>query len=264
MTAQPPKRLAVFFSTGDLGDVGRHVVSAVLELPSQSPVKVFARNVETMLLQTPWKCACRDGHHVRQEGQEEHLVDRVLPVELDCTTDSIVEHLQDIDVIVTCLGNRQLFHPECIAHVGTQRILQAAMNQNIRRVVVLSSVGISEDWPPMKWSQEGRRLESYFRTICWCQFQDLTGAEKAVRAIEKQRPDLSLLLVRAVLISETAVPSGSWCVQQRKDHDDHPEDNISKMDCARFLVQEAIYPSLHRCAVTVGGVPTNAAQAAQP
>jgi hypothetical protein len=254
-----PLHLAVFFSSGGLGDVGRHIIHAALELPSEeiALVRVIARDAGKLLKDTKWKCACVEDHQkLWREGSAE-IASRVQVVDLDFTKEDIKEHLRGIDAIVSCLGNRQLFHPDIIAAVGTRNILQAAIEQNIQRFKMLSSVGISEDWPPMVWTDEGRRLESLFRTICLTQYNDFTQAERYLALTALECPEFDFLVVRTVLLSETTATSGKWFVQKDKHADPHPCEYISKMDCAKFLVTETLKSaSFHRCAVTVGGVPS--------
>ena len=149
-----PLHLAVFFSSGGLGDVGRHIIHAALELPSEdiALIRVIARDAGKLLKNEKWKCACDEDHQkLWREGSTE-IASRVQVVDLDFTQEDIKEHLRGIDAIVSCLGNRQLFHPGIIAAVGTRNILQAAIEQNVQRFIMLSSVGISEDWPPMVWT----------------------------------------------------------------------------------------------------------------
>jgi hypothetical protein len=123
------------------------------------------------------------------------------------------------------------------------------------RFVMLSSVGIAEDWPPMEWSREGQRLQGFFRTICWMQYQDLSGAELATQQGAQTNKEFDFLIVRSVILDETTIPVGGWYIQVAK-HKDHPPClDLAKMDCARFMVEEAIFPSIRRRAVVVGGVP---------
>ena len=330
-------RLAVFFSTGDLGDVGRHVVTAALERRADeiSSIKVFCKNTQQMLLQAKWNCVCPDhklpktkvaSSSATSTDPNKKNIDLPLPprltlVDFDITTDDIAAHLPQADVVIACLGNRKPFHPDCIARAGTHRIVQAILEQQQQqqkhslttstsssppRFLLLSSAGIANDWPPMEWCQEGQRLESLFRTICWSQYQDLTGAEQSVTSAataaasdavgveedhktnkepmvmtaskqpeahhtksdtnnqknvqqqqqQQQQRSSSLfdyLIVRVVLLEETCQPAGRWQVQRHKYTDEHPHHEISKLDCARFLVQEAVCPAWRNCAVLVGG-----------
>jgi nucleoside-diphosphate-sugar epimerase len=244
------KTLGVFFSSGDLGEVGMHVVAAALERASDevNEIRVFSNHI-TSLDDRKWNCGCRTRHAFTERDRQ-----RLKLICLDCTKDPLAIHLEGVDAVVSCLGNRKPFHPDCIAKAGTGRIVQAMMATDVRRLALLSSVGIAEDWPPMEWSREGGRLSGFFRTVCWTQYQDLSGAEQAVRLAEQLHADLDSLVVRTVLLGEHSPPSGKWFVQHQK-HGDHPDHHLAKMDCARFLVQEAVHGTLSRRAVVVGGVP---------
>ena len=73
-------------------------------------------------------------------------------VKLDCTEADLVPSLLDVDAIVSCLGSRQPFHKERIVRRGTERLVEAAIRCKISRFVMISSVGIGDDWPPMQVS----------------------------------------------------------------------------------------------------------------
>lgn len=239
----PITSVGVFFSSGDLGDVGRHVVEALLEL-GVANIRVFSSQIE-LLEDRNWHCGCVGGHSVGTRENRE----KITLVRLDCTKETLLaRHLQGLDAVISCLGHRTPFAGQNIAKTGTEHILKAIDQVKIPRFVLLSSVGIGNDWPPMEWSREGERLAGRFRTICWTQYQDLSGAELAVR---KHATGLDFLIVRAVLLPETMPPSHRWTVQSEKFHD-HPHEYLSKMDCARFLVQEVVQPTLNRCAVVLG------------
>lgn len=251
------KCLGIIYSTGDIGDVGRHAVEAALELPINiiSSIKVFSINGSHSLLKdTDWKCGCRLKHNFC--NKEENCLNRIQIINIDCTKDCLSNYLINVDAIVSCLGNRKPFHPDCIAKKGTERIINAMLNNDINRIVMLSSVGISNDWPPMEWSKEGDRLQAFFRTICWRQYQDLTGAELAVQIGGIDNDKLDYLITRSVMLSENTIPINKWYIQNKKYHD-HPVKYMAKMDCARFMVEEAINPSYHRAAVVIGGMPKN-------
>jgi hypothetical protein len=250
MSEEEPKIVAIFFSSGDLGDVGRHAVAAALDLPCTivSTVRVLSSCIQS-LEEDNWKCGC--GKHSFPEIDTQ----RLQLVRCDCTTQPLEDHLQGVHAVISCLGNRKPFHSDCIAKTGTERIVRAILNsRSVQRLVVMSSVGISDDWPPMEWSSEGSRLQGFFRTICWRQYQDLSGAELAVRQGAHTSPQLDFLIVRSVLLDETAKPVFRWYIQNAK-HKDHPVNDFAKMDCARFMVQEAVCPTIRRRAIVVGAMP---------
>ena len=247
---QRPKTLAIFFSSGDLGDVGRHAVVAALELPPTvvGKVLVLARNAREALLVSRWECGCPGGQHGNMEKDR-----RLQIIEIDVTREAITPFLEDVDAIITCLGNRQPFHDDVVAYTGTDHVVQSMLAMQVHRICMLSSVGLGDDWPPLHWHHYGRILQGMFRTVCWRQFQDLSGAELAIRQNDHL---LDFLVARAVVVEEDDVaPTGRWMLQFQKD-DPPPDAYLAHLDCARFLVQEAVLPRLSRQAVVVGGVPT--------
>lgn len=248
-TSTEGKVLGIFFSSGDLGDVGRHAVAAALELPPSvvARIRVFSKDI-SKLLEANWKCNCPKQHSFTQNDR-----DRLEFVSLDASQDHLVPALEGVHALVSCLGSRQPFPSERIVKQGTQRLVEAALACGISRFVMISSVGIADDWPPMHWSQEGRLLEGFFRTICWGQYQDLTAAEACARAAAQRNPAFDFLIVRPVALSEEAQPVGTWHLQSSKHEDPHPTTQISKMDCARLMVEEAIFPTLSQRAVVLGG-----------
>jgi hypothetical protein len=245
-----PITLLIIYSSGDLGDVGRHAVAAALEFPPSvvRQVRALSTNIEA-LAKSHWKCGCEGQHSVTES-------DRLQLIQADCTTTNLDQYMEGVSAVVSCLGNRRPFHDDCVAKLGTQGIVQAVLRQEVApRFVMLSSVGIAEDWPPMEWSREGQRLQGFFRTICWMQYQDLSGAELAIQQGAHANEEFNFLIVRSVILDETTKPVGGWYVQVAK-HKDHPPClDFAKMDCARFMVEEAVIPSIHRRAVVVGGVP---------
>lgn len=251
-TESEPITLLIIYSSGDLGDVGRHAVAAALEFPPTvvRQVRALSTNIEA-LAKISWKCGCLEQHSVIES-------DRLQLIQADCKTTNLDQFMEGVSAVISCLGNRRPFHDDCVAKLGTQGIVQAVLRQEVTpRFVMLSSVGIAEDWPPMEWTSEGRRLEGFFRTICWMQYQDLSGAELAIQQGARTNEEFNFLIVRSVILDETTIPVGGWYVQVAK-HKDHPPClDLAKMDCARFMVEEAIIPSIRRRAVVVGGVPAS-------
>jgi hypothetical protein len=380
---QRGKTIVIVFSSGDLGDVGRHAIEAALEYPPEviSSVRVVSTprglaslisncrgwdettnqdeslthldsssdveaeritgsalslyvagsrstsagteklhssptTTEHQLLVdfanadrtgVQWKCGCRTLHSQSFSNEAHRLLffsvgssslSHISPI-------ALAPYLADADVVISCLGNRLPFHPDCVAKAGTERILQAFFcdpsllpTPAKKRFILLSSVGIRDDWPPMEWCREGARLQAFYRTICWRQYQDLVGAEMAVlkaaqfsfetdnltsavidsaEANSGHRDDtasstlqqrshtssnqyphmvqLDYLIVRTVLLPETIAPTGQYTVQEQKYHD-HPNFYMAKMDCARFLLAQAVTPTLSGTAVVVGGEPS--------
>mmetsp|Transcript_17228 Transcript_17228/g.39956 ORF Transcript_17228/g.39956 Transcript_17228/m.39956 type:complete len:251 (+) Transcript_17228:1511-2263(+) len=246
MTPNNGKTLLVLFSTGDLGDVGRHAVAAALE---QSPavvrkIRVLSRDPSTLKLKN-WKCGC-DSHRFSSVDTK-----RLEIHPFDCTKDDMGPHLKEVDAVISCLGNRQAFHPDMVARTGTASVVLAMTQSNCKRLVLLSSVGIGNDWPPLSGSREGAFLAGFFRTIGWEQYEDLSGAERVLQT-GTPASQLDYLTVRVVLTPEKLRPGGVYTVQHEGQMSTMYS-NIAKMDAARFLVEEAVSPTLHRSVVLVGG-----------
>lgn len=243
--------IAIFFSSGDLGDVGRHAVAAALELPPSvvASIRVFSKDTSKILEEQNWKCNCQRRHFFTEKDH-----DRLRFVSLNAAQDDLLPALQGVHAVVSCLGSRQPFPSERIVKQGTQRLVEAALACRISRFVMISSVGIADDWPPMHWSREGQLLEGFFRTICWEQYQDLSAAEACARAAAQRNPAFDFLIVRPVALPEHMQPIGTWRIQTSKHDDPHPTTEISKMDCARLMINEAISPTLSQRAVVLGGV----------
>lgn len=251
-SGERPLTVMIVYSSGDLGDVGRHAVAAALEYPESiiGQVRVLSCNFDS-LQQSHWKCGC-DERHSLSSTDFNRL--ELIPIDL-ATATSLGQHFSGVDAVISCLGNRQPFHDDCVAKTGTIKIVNAITSLDTPpALVMLSSVGIAEDWPPMEWCREGQRLQGFFRTICWRQYQDLTGAELAVHQGAQTCPAWNFLIVRSTLLSETEKPETEWYIQQTK-HKDHPRAELAKMDCARFMTQEVVRPSMRRRAVVVGGLP---------
>jgi len=248
-----PTVLAIFTSTGDLGDVGRHAVAVALHNKSIERIKVLRKANQPQPQR--WKCACPDDtYHMTESSTSADHIEYIEVEWYDPQIRTVLRHhLRDVTHILTCLGNRVLFHRDDMSKHGMERILSAM--ELHQRLIMLSSVGVGEDWPPMEWSKDGRRLESCFRTISWAQHQDLCGGETAVKRFAEAYPDWEYQLVRVVLLPDAVKPSNEWIVQTVKNQEPYPAENISKLDCARFLIQQVLQPDHVRQAVTVGRVP---------
>ena len=53
-------------------------------------------------------------------------------------------------------------------------------------------------------------------------------------------------------VGEDVVPRGEWRVQKEKHKDKSVGVNMAKLDCARFMVEEALNPTRSKTAVVVG------------
>lgn len=106
--------------------------------------------------------------------------------------------------------------------------------------------------------------------MCRKAYQDLSQTEALYRSLDKKEDEsnddseekemtgndsaIDYLLVRPVGLGEDVEPVGDWKLQAKKHHD-VVGGNMAKLDCAKFMVQEALNPTLHRTAVVIGNPP---------
>ena len=236
------KTLVILFGKGGLSDVGRHAVLAALEQPNVE-FKVLTQHPE-LLEESNWNCGCPGGH-ADAFSEEDRKRFSVIPVKSWSDT-TLSEHFQGATGVVSCLGNRQPFIGGWVAQEGNQAVIQGMKEHNVERAVALSSCGVEEDWPPLEFHPGGKILSFIFTVIGRKCFKDLTLMERAYRA-----SSLDYLLVRPVGIGEDVVPNGTWVFQKKK-YEDKIGLNMAKMDCARFMVKEALNPTMHKTAVLIG------------
>jgi NAD(P)H-binding len=178
--------------------------------------------------------------------------------------------------VISCLGHRQpgwkyknLITRGLVANSGSKQLLDALQKTTTTttkknqekseesenkpiRTVVISSVGIQEDWPPFESTWPFKKIMSYLlKGPAKLAAQDLTDMETQ---FHKTTPDdIDYLFVRPVGISEDARPEGEWTIQKEKYKDTNFEINMAKMDVARFMVSQIVQPTYHRKGVVIGG-----------
>ena len=131
--------------------------------------------------------------------------------------------------------------------LGTHKICAAMKNKHVKRLVILSSMGMGDDFMPFK----GIRVlwAAMLRTCLRSAWKDLQALEQYV-----EESDLDYVLVRTVGIDPGTKKCGQWKLLHSRE-DGALEIVISKSDVALFMMKEALTPSLHRSAVTIGTDP---------
>jgi hypothetical protein len=251
------KRLVVLYGIGGLSDVGRHAILAALEQPSVSNITVITEYPD-LLNEKQWECGCQPPH---TNPATDHP-DKVHVIELTSAWDSdgnhvdlLKQHLAGADAVISCLGHRQpgwknkeLKKRGIVSAVANQQIIEAMKaTPGLDRAVVISSMGVQEDWPPMEFHWAGTIMKWLFQGPCKKTFKDLTQMELSYKS-----SDIDYLFVRPTGISEERIPENKWALQQKKGADVVGMD-FAKMDCARFMVQEALNPTMHKRGVVIGG-----------
>lgn len=245
-----PAVLAILYSKGGLGDVGRHAVLAALERDDVKSIKVFTEHPETIQSFHPkknWNCGCPE-KHVLTEEQLKRIEIITVPDEHWRVKD-LSPHFEGVTAVVSCLGNRQMFIGERVAEVGSRAVVNSMKSHGITRVVAMSSICIGDDVPGLEWHFAGKIMKLLFQTTSRREAVDLRRAE-----LTYEDSDLDYLLIRPVGLGEDVVPVNEWFIQKEK-FKDTLGINMAKLDCARYMVEEALHPSRHRTAVVIGADP---------
>ena len=234
----PDKIVCIIYSSGGIGDVGRHAVRAALDQFTGN-VRVLTQSPESLEKEN-WNCSCKPHTFTDTERQ------RLEVIAIDVTKDDLTPYMTNVGTVISALGNRQPWYGHYVGKAGTENLVKAMEAYNIYRVVAVTSVGCSEDWPPVEFHWTGKVLACMFRTVSKSGYNDLTGAEKAL-----QQSKLDYLLVRPMGLSKERQPQGVYFIQKEKGKDKVGPD-MSKMDCANFVVKEALHPTFHKRGVVIG------------
>jgi len=248
-TTNPPAVLAILYSKGGLGDVGRHAVLAALERDDVGSIKVFSEHPEKIQNFHPkknWNCGCPD-KHVLTEEQLNRI--EIISVSHGWKVKDLSKHFEGVTAVVSCLGNRQCFIGDRVAAVGSRALVKCMKTHDISRVVAITSFGLGDDTPGLEWHFGGKVMSILFRTASRREGVDLRRAE-----VEYEDSDLDYLLIRPVGLGEKVVPVNEWFIQKKK-FKDTLGINMAKLDCARYMVEEAINPTRHHTAVVIGADP---------
>jgi hypothetical protein len=255
-TAAAATRLVVLYGIGGLSDVGRHAILAALE-QHVSKVTVITEYPE-LLDEQQWECGCTPPH----TNPAKEFPDRVEVISLESSwkttnhVELLKQHMTDANAVISCLGHRQpgykypiLRKKGIISYKGNIQVIQAMKEMGVERAVVISSIGIEEDYPPLELHWAGNIMNLLFRGPAKKTYADLTNMEREYKASA-----IDYLFVRPVGISEDVVPENRWFIQKEKGVDPVGF-NMAKMDVARFMVEEALNPTKHRMGVVIGSEP---------
>lgn len=239
---------------------------AALENPSIDKITVITEYPEK-LNENNWDCGCVGGH-TNPFDDPDHA-SRLDMVKIDSWTKEqpgLAKHFAGAIGVVSCLGHRQpgwknpeLIKRGLIAYVGNKQVIAAMNAAKVDRAVVITSVALNGDksWP--HWASGV--MGCLFKT-----FQRKSGNDLIRMEAAYVESSLDYLFVRPVGISEDKVPTGQYYLQQPGEIksldvasgmiiDGILGGNMAKMDVARFMVDEAVRPTLHRTSRVVGSKP---------
>mmetsp|Transcript_28658 Transcript_28658/g.40954 ORF Transcript_28658/g.40954 Transcript_28658/m.40954 type:complete len:275 (-) Transcript_28658:1297-2121(-) len=247
-------KLVVLYGIGGLADVGRHAILAGLEKNTVEHITVITEYPD-MLDDQNWECGCIDGH--TNPFRDEAHSSKLTMVKIDSWKNeqpNLHEHFHEADAVISCLGHRQpgwknkdLIKKGLTARDGNRQVIKAMEEANVSRVVTASSFGLNrgdKSWP--HWAS--RLMRIFFLTF-------MRKARKDLQAMENLFCESSLdyLIVKPVGIGEDVVPAGKYFVQEPGE--EAVGGAMAKMDVARFMVDEAIQPTIVRGSKVVGSAP---------
>ena len=244
-------RLVILYGVGGLSDVGRHAVQVAVEKKKLNKevdqITVLTRYPE-LLDETNWNCGCPEPHGF---SDEEKKLFKLVHVK-DWSDKALTSHFAGATTVISCVGNRQPtmmgVKPDSWESLdGNSLVMNAMKEHSIPRAVVISSMGINEDWPPAEYHWAGKAMSLIFLTCGRKSYKDLAAMEDAYRA-----SDLDYLLVRPVGIGEDQLPKNKWKLQGEKHKDKEMGVDMAKLDVARYMMQEALEPTRHKAAVVIG------------
>eukprot|EP00171_Calliarthron_tuberculosum_P016433 IDg16433t1 len=244
MSSMPLKRLAVVYATkGGMGDVGKFA----------GALATADTTLEARIVSLSRDRAEGDGDgigevDVTDAAQRTRLVADLSGVNIahadvddaDATSRILDGAIAGADAVVACVGSRQPKFGRWVSR-GTQAIAAAMARHGVSRLVVLSSMGIGEDFIRNSGIRRmwGFMLASVLRGVR----NDLMAMESAVK-----ESGLDYLFVRPVGLTPGEPPKEDCVVLEKGVNE--VDINVAKSDVARFMVREAISPTLSRTAVT--------------
>ena len=251
----PPQNMAklvILYGIGGLSDVGRHAIVAALEKPTEVEHVTVITEYPELLDLSNWECGCPGGH--TNPTKDEAYASKITMVPIDSWKNpqpNLSQHFQGASAVISCLGHRQpgiknpqLIQRGLIATIGNQQVLDAMKQAHVQRLVLTTSIGMGEN---IHWV--GNIMKLFFWTNSRKAYQDLRNMEQLVTSTDEA--DIDYLLVRPMGLGEEIVPVNEWFTQEKKGVDVLGLD-MAKLDCARYLVQEALHPTKSRTSIVVG------------
>lgn len=186
--------------------MGRHAVQVALDRDDDvEHITVISQHSET-LKDENWNCGCTAPHKCTDE-------DRLTIVQIDSwkEDDDILKHFEGANAVISCLGNRQISLGDHVGGEGSRLVVKAMNQYKIERAVIISSVGIKDDWPPADFHWGGKIMSCIFMTCGRKAFKDLTSVEEAFQPSK----DIDNLIVRPLGLGEDVVPQNKWVFRKR-------------------------------------------------
>lgn len=185
-----------------------------------------------------WRRALQQGHQVTAFGRS---VDRLSETEPELHTfkgdvldlSEVTEAVSGHDAVIVCIGSANLKDGTTLSS-GTKNIVDAMVQHEVERLVVISAAGVGESWKQI--SLTARVL---FRTLLRNVFADHQAQEAIVR-----RSALDWTIVRAAVLNDR--PATGYAASNS-----NPAKRISREDLADFLVEQVSDSAYSRRVISV-------------
>lgn len=253
MTTMIKKKVAVVYATkGGLGDAGKFAAAIAATDKSIEEARIVSLSRDSIEGGTHGisdnEIGVTDTKLCEKLRQDLATV-TITHADIDdkISTSKVLESAFDgVDSVIACIGSRQPSFGRWISQ-GTELIIETMKKKDVKRLVILSSMGIGEDW--IRFSFIKVIWNVMLSTMLRDARRDLTKMEELVRA-----SGLDYLLVRPVGLTPGEAPKAKeqWKIAMEKDDIDF---NIAKFDVGCFMVQQALNPTYSRTAVLFGSQP---------
>jgi uncharacterized protein YbjT (DUF2867 family) len=91
--------------------------------------------------------------------------------------DKVRSTVKGQDAVICTLGSRELYKNSGLRTLGTKAIINAMEEEGVRRLVIMSSMGIGESWENLSWFSK-----ALFKLVMPAAREDHEGQEEAVKA----------------------------------------------------------------------------------
>lgn len=248
------RRLVILYATkGGLGDVGKFALIQGAAGLGDWEVCAAALSDEGLEGDDLGLQIDVDPKEFKADAEErlKGAVEKLSVVKVDVRAEGFKGKLEELldgaDACLACLGNRQGNMARWMGDVA-KTLVEVMSAKAVHRLVILSSMGIGEDFLPLGFIKIlwGFLLLTFFRSAR----NDLIQLESAV-----EQSTLDYAMVRPMGLSPEEPPVGRWHILESWD-DGSLGITIAKKDAAAFMIEEAISPTIHRQAVTLGQKPS--------
>eukprot|EP00631_Chrysoreinhardia_giraudii_P002821 CAMPEP_0197424198 /NCGR_PEP_ID=MMETSP1170-20131217/25196_1 /TAXON_ID=54406 /ORGANISM="Sarcinochrysis sp, Strain CCMP770" /LENGTH=252 /DNA_ID=CAMNT_0042951673 /DNA_START=40 /DNA_END=798 /DNA_ORIENTATION=+ len=246
-------KIAVLYGTrGGMGDVGKFVASQAWAKSPELAVNVAAlswapKEGGGLGFDKGYPDVTYEGGRAELEAAFEGKHVEAIDAAAEDAVDRLRTVVEGCDAVVACLGNREPFMPRWVAR-GTETAVDACRAAKVPRLVVLNSFGIADE----SVLRQNETIPRIWRVLLATLLRRArTDLRQQATFLADSCDDLDVLVVKPAGLSPEKAPTRTWKVAT-------PDDNaidyaVAKSDVATFMLDEALHPTMHATAVTIGG-----------